>query len=93
MSQYVEAATVGDSDEDFVRTALRSQLHRLVEHRNEDVEALDRELLLADERPPQVCLERLDLREALRSSRRSSAGSSVLKRPDSIACRSQTRSA
>jgi hypothetical protein len=40
------------------------QLDRLVQHRDERVEALDRELLLAEERLVQVVLERLDLGEA-----------------------------
>ena len=44
---------------------LGGQLDRLVEHRHQRVEALDRELLLAQERLVQVALERLDLGQAL----------------------------
>ena len=42
-----------------------AELDRLVEHRHEHVEPLDRELLLAEERPAQVLLERLDRRQPL----------------------------
>ena len=61
--QDVEAAAMCDPDEHLVRAALRRELDRLVEHRNEHVETLDGELLLADERTTQVGLEPFDLRE------------------------------
>ena len=48
-----------------MRAAGCAELDRLVEHRNERVEALDRELLLPEERAAEVRLECLDLREAL----------------------------
>ncbi len=48
----VEPAAVRDPDQDLVRSRLRSELDGLVEHRHEHVQALDRELLLADERAP-----------------------------------------
>ena len=54
-----------DADQNLVRAASRRELHRFVEHRHEDVEPLDRELLLADERAPKVRLERLDPSQAL----------------------------
>ena len=59
----VESTAMCDPDEHLVRAALGRELDRLVEHRNEHVETLDRELLLADERTTQVRLEPLDLRE------------------------------
>ena len=61
----VESASMCDADEHLVRATTGGELDGLVEHRHEDVEALDRELLLADERTPQVGLERLHLREPL----------------------------
>ena len=61
----VQPPTVRDSDDDLVRAARGSELDRLVEHRHERVEALDRELLLSEERAAEVRLECLDLREPL----------------------------
>ena len=61
--QDVEATAMCDPDENLVRAALRSELDRLVEHRNEHVETLDGELLLADERTAQEGLEPFDLGE------------------------------
>jgi hypothetical protein len=62
--QDVEPPTVGDADQHLVRTSGGRELDGLVEHRHEDVETLDRELLLADESPSQVGLEALDLSQA-----------------------------
>ena len=74
--------------------ALRRELDRLVEHRDEHVEALERELLLTEERAPQVLLEALDLREAAEQRQAPlRLAAAPRKRPDSIALRSQTRSA
>ena len=64
MGEHVETATMGDPDENLVRPAARGELDGLVEHRDEDVEPLDRELLLPDERATEVRLERLDPCEA-----------------------------
>jgi hypothetical protein len=61
----VQAPAVGDPDDDLVRALLGAELDRLVEHRDQRVEALDRELLLPEERPPKVGLEGLDLRQPL----------------------------
>ena len=44
--------------------SVRGKLDRLVEHRDHHVEALDGELLLAEEGAPQVALHPLDLAEA-----------------------------
>ena len=60
----VQPAPVRHSDGDFVRSARRRQRDRLVEHRHERLEALERELLLAEERPAQVLLEAFRLGEA-----------------------------
>ena len=58
--EHVEAAAVRHPDHDLVRAGLGRELDRLVEHRDQHVEALDRELLLAEERAPEVALEALD---------------------------------
>ena len=63
VGEHVQAAPVGHSDDHLVGPGCRGQLDRLVEHRNHRVEALDRELLLPDERPAEVPLEPLDLGE------------------------------
>ena len=85
---------MGHADHDLVSAVVGSQLDRLVEHRHEHVETFERELLLAQERPAQVLLEPLHLRESLQQGAalaRARAG--WRKRPDSIALRSHTRSA
>ena len=63
MREDVEAPTVRHADHDFVRAVLGGELDRLVEHRHHYVEALDRELLLPEERAAKVLLEPLDARE------------------------------
>ena len=63
--EHVEPAAVRHPEHDLVRAGLGGELDRLVEHRHEHVEALDRELLLAEERALEVPLEALDLGEAL----------------------------
>ena len=92
--ERVEPAAVGHSDHDLVRAACRGEPDRLVEHRHERLETLERELLLPEERPPQVLLEALGLGEPVQERASAPPGSSgCRKRPDSIACLSQTRSA
>jgi hypothetical protein len=59
MCENVEAPSVSDADEHLVRTTPCRELDRLVEHRHEDVEPFDGELLLPDERAAQIGLERL----------------------------------
>ena len=61
----VQPAPVSHPDHDLVRAARRRERDRLVEHRHERVEALERELLLAQERAAQVLLEALRLGEAV----------------------------
>ncbi|GBD46365.1 hypothetical protein HRbin41_01191 [bacterium HR41] len=63
MRKHVEATTVGHAEHDLARPVVSRQLDRLVEHRHDHVETLDRELLLAEERAAQVLLERFDLGE------------------------------
>ena len=63
--EHVQAATVRHADHDLVRTGSCGDLDRLVEHRHHRVEALERELLLAEEAAAEVLLERLDARESL----------------------------
>ena len=56
----VQSSAVRHADHDLVRAVLGGELDRLVEHRHHHVQALDRELLLAEEGAAQVLLERLD---------------------------------
>src|SRR5262249_62002407 len=63
--QGIEPAAVCHPDHDLVRTVCRRELERLVQHRYEDVEPFERELLLAQKRLAQVLLERLGLRQAM----------------------------
>ena len=62
--EHVEPAAVRHAEHDVLGAVHRGELDRLVEHRHEQVEPLDRELLLAEEAPAQVRLEALDLAEA-----------------------------
>ena len=61
--ERVEPAAVGHADHDLVRAPCGGEPDRLVEHRHERLETLERELLLPEERPPQVLLEALGLGE------------------------------
>ena len=65
--EHVQPAAVRDPDQDLVRARVGRELDRLVEHRHEHVEPLDRELLLADERAAKVRLEGLDAARAARA--------------------------
>ena len=78
---------MGHPDHDLVRSTLGGELDRLVEHRDQRVEAFERELLLAEERPPEVLLEALDLREPLeeRQTRRRVERAPVPPRLDRLA--------
>ena len=60
----VEAAAVCHADHGRAAAGGCAGLERLVEHRDQDVEPLERELLLAEERAPEVALHLLDLAEA-----------------------------
>ena len=62
--QHVEAAAVGHADDDLADAVGGGEVDRLVEHGHQQVEAFERELLLAEERAPQERLEALDLGEA-----------------------------
>ena len=72
----VQAAAMGHADHDLVRAGGGGELDRLVEHRHEHVEPLDRELLLAEERAAQVVLEALDLGQPLEQAPRFSSAES-----------------
>ena len=63
VGQGVEPTAVGHPDHHLVGTRCRDRLDRLVDHDDEHVEPLERELLLPEERPAEVLLEALDLRE------------------------------
>ena len=62
--EHVEPAAVGHADHDLARAVGGRELDHLVEHRDRHVEALDRELLLAQVGLVHEALERVDLREA-----------------------------
>ena len=66
--EHVQAAAVRHADHDLVRSRAGGDLHRLVEHRHHRVQALDRELLLAEERAAEVLLEPLDASERLQQA-------------------------
>ena len=61
--ERVQPPAVRHADHDLECAVLRRLLDREVEHRDEHVEAFERKLLLPDERPPQVLLQPLDLRQ------------------------------
>ena len=65
VGQHVEPAAVRHPEHDLAGAGRGGELDGLVEHRHERVEALDRELLLAEEGLVQVALERLDLGQPL----------------------------
>ena len=65
MGQYVEPAAVGHPDDHLARSALGGEDDRLVEHRHRHVEALDRELLLAQVGLVHEAFERVDRDQAL----------------------------
>src|SRR3979411_443871 len=62
--EHVQAAAVRHPEHDLARAGGGGELERLVEHRDEHVDPLDRELLLAEERPAQIALGALDFAEA-----------------------------
>ena len=92
MGEDVEPSAVGHPDHELVRTVLRGELDRSVEHRDERVQALDRERLLAQECAPEIPLEALDLRETrqqaallvCRERRSVRAGLDRLAQPDAL---------
>jgi hypothetical protein len=61
----VQAPAVRHPHHDLMCAALGRALDRLVEHRDHCVQSLDRKLLLAEKRAPEVVLEALDFRQAL----------------------------
>ena len=66
--EHVQAAAMRHADHDLVRSGAGGDLDRLVEHRHHRVQALDRELLLAEERAAEVLLEPLDAGERLQQA-------------------------
>ena len=64
MREDVQPPAVRHPDHDLVRAVLGGELDRAVEHGHECVEPLDGELLLAEERAPEVALEALNLGQA-----------------------------
>ena len=62
--EHVQAPAVGHADHGLAGAGGRSDRDRLVEHQDQHVDALDRELLLAEVRALEEVLELLDPREA-----------------------------
>ena len=90
--EHVQAAAVGHADDDLARALGGGELDHLVEHRDGHVQALDRELLLAQVGLVHEALERVHLRQpAQQRDCFSSAASGLRKAPVSIFSRSQTR--
>ena len=65
VGEHVEPAAVGHADDDLARAVRGGELDHLVEHRHRRVQALDRELLLAQVGLVHEALERVDLDHAL----------------------------
>ena len=65
VGEHVQAAAVGHADHDLARAAGGGQLGQLVEHRHRHVQALDRELLLAQVGLVHEALEGVDLGQPL----------------------------
>ena len=65
VGEHVEPAAVGHADDDLARAVRGGELDQLVDHRHGHVEALDRELLLAQVGLVHEALERVDLDQAL----------------------------
>ena len=61
--KHVEAASMRHPEHHLVCALVGGERDRLVQHRHHHVEPFDRELLLAQERAPEVALEALDLCE------------------------------
>ena len=68
MHEHVEAAAVRHSDHDLVGARAGGDFDRLVEHRHHRVEALERELLLPEERAAKVMLEAFHASERLQEA-------------------------
>ena len=64
VGEHVQPPAVGHADHDLARTVGGRQLDQLVEHRHRHVEALDRELVLAEVGLVHEALERVDLDQA-----------------------------
>ena len=63
MGERIQPSAVRHADHDLVRPVRGRELDREVEHRHEHVEPFEGELLLAEERAPQILLEALRLGE------------------------------
>ncbi len=66
--EHVEPAAVGHPDDDLAGAARARELDELVDHRHGHIQALDRELLLAQVGLVHEALERVDLGEARSSA-------------------------
>ncbi len=95
VGEHVEPAAVRHADDDLARAVGGGELDHLVEHRDRHVEALDRELLLAQVGLVHEALERVDLREPAQQRalllvgqrRAERAGLDLLAQPGALAVR------
>ncbi len=95
VGEHVEPAAVRHAEHDLARALGGRQLDHLVEHRDGHVQALDRELLLAQVRLVHEALERVDLREPpqqlalllVRQRRAERPGLDLLAQPHALAVR------
>ena len=95
VGEHVQPAAVGHADDDLARALDGGELDHLVEHRDGHVQALDRELLLAQVGLVHEALERVHLGQAaqqrdllLRAERLAvGAGLDLLAQPDALAVR------
>ena len=95
VGEHVEPAAVRHPDDDLARALRGGQLDHLVEHRDRHVQALDRELLLAQVGLVHEALERVDLRQPAQQRalllvgqrRAEGAGLDLLAQPGALAVR------
>ena len=95
VGEHVQPAAVRHPDHDLARALRGGQLDHLVEHRDRHVQALDRELLLAQVGLVHEALERVDLRQPaqqralllVRQRRAVRAGLDLLAQPGALAVR------
>ena len=95
VGEHVQPAAVGHPDDDLLAAVRGRQLDQLVEHRHGHVEALDRELVLAEVGLVHEALERVDLDQPLEQRAAlvvgqlvaEGAGLDVLAQPHALAVR------
>ena len=91
VGEHVQPAAVRHADDDLLPAVRRRQLDQLVEHRHGHVEALDRELVLAEVGLVHEALQRVDLDQALEQRAALVAGQLVAERARTRCARAATR--